>query len=124
MNKQNLTQEQQDILVGTLLGDSKLVFSNFTNAAFACEQGLLHKNYLFSLFSVFKDLCTITDPVERVFFDKRYGKNYISYYFYTATLPIFSPYALLFYVINDLGKKVKVVPSNILELLTPRALAY
>jgi hypothetical protein len=57
----------------------------------------------------------------RSFIDKRTNKTYSSISFTTFTLPCFiAPhnYRNLFY------NNKKIVPSNINQLLTPRALAY
>lgn len=126
MNQNNqFTIEQQDILVGTLLGDGKLVFDqNMIKASYAAEQGSVHKSYLYHLWDIFKDICVHDEPVKYDKFDKRSGKTHTSYYFSTLSLSALAEYARLFYVINDDGGKVKVVPYNIKDLLTPRALAY
>jgi hypothetical protein len=118
------TQEQQDVIVGTMLGDSKLVFSQFDRASFACEQSQTHKDYLYSLFEIFKNHCAMTEPTKYSKFDKRYNKTYISYYFSTPVMEALGVYADLFYVLKPEGGKLKIVPQAIMGLLTPRALAY
>lgn len=46
MNKQSklmeLPMEIKDVLVGTILGDSRMNFTNFSSASFYFEQGLKH----------------------------------------------------------------------------------
>lgn len=119
-----LTQEQRDIIVGTLLGDAKLVFTRFTQASFACEQSATHKDYLYSLFSIFKNICVIAEPTMYSKYDKRYDKTYTSYYFATPTLQELGIYAEMFYMLKPNGGKIKILPNGIMDLLTPRALAY
>lgn len=51
--------------------------------------------------------------------DKRTNKEYFTYCFTTLSFPLFTEFYSLFY-----KNKTKIVPNNIQELLTPRALAY
>ena len=51
--------------------------------------------------------------------DKRTGKIYKSIYFRTLTLPCLNEYHDIFY-----KNKVKIIPKNLDELLTPIGLAY
>jgi hypothetical protein len=55
----------------------------------------------------------------KIFVDKRTNKSYSSISFTTMQLPCFNEYRDLFY-----NLKVKFVPENIYDLLTPRGLAY
>jgi hypothetical protein len=55
--------------------------------------------------------------------NKRTGKTYSAYQFATFTLPFFTTLFNHWYH-NVEGKNVKVLPSNIAELLTPVALAF
>ncbi len=49
----------------------------------------------------------------------------ISYRFKTQSLAVFTYYRDLFYIVNSItGKVIKVVPQNIMNLLTPVVLAY
>lgn len=120
-----LTPELEDVVIGTLLGDAKLTFSDLGNAAYVCEQGDLHKDYIDSLFKLFKDYTKNDSLTEYTRVDKRTDKVTVSYHFSTVTLPIFYQYVELFYVkVPDTRRVIKVVPANISDLLTPRALAY
>lgn len=121
-----LSPELVDIIVGTMLGDAKMTFS-FTsgNAAYICEQSSVHKDYLFHLFDLFKDFTDKVEPVKYTRVDARNGVTSTSYYFNTVALPIFIQFAKMFYTeVAGTRKVIKVVPSNIYDLLTPRALAY
>lgn len=51
------------------------------------------------------------------------GKTYKAYQFITFTLPFFTELNKQWYQYVE-GKNVKVLPSNISERFTPRALAY
>jgi hypothetical protein len=120
-----LSQELKDIIVGTLLGDSKMTFSNLGNAAFVYELGALHKEFLFFVFGLFGAYISKQLPVEYNRLDKRTGRTHTSYYFSTVTSSLFYPFAAMFYVrVPGTRKVIKVLPSTIYELLTPRALAY
>jgi hypothetical protein len=52
------------------------------------------------------------------------GQTYSAYGFKTLTLPYFTELHSIWYVKKVDGKNFKVIPSNIDETLTPRALAY
>lgn len=56
--------------------------------------------------------------------DKRTGKVYSTIAFKSLRVEALNQYYDLFYVFNSLGKRQKVVPKNISELLTDRALAF
>jgi LAGLIDADG DNA endonuclease family len=62
-------------------------------------------------------------PFHRFQLDKRTGKTYESYRFSSFTLPYLTELHSIWYKKNN-GKNVKIIPSNIEELLTPIALAY
>lgn len=125
MATEPLSQELKDIIVGTLLGDAKMTFSNIGNAAYIYEQGALHKEFLFFVFGLFGTYVGKQLPVEYNRVDKRTGKTHTSYYFSTITSSIFYPFAAMFYQrVPGTRKVIKVLPSTIYELLTPRALAY
>lgn len=119
-----LPQELVDVIVGTLLGDAKMTFSDL-GAAFICEQGSPNKAYLAHLFDLFKEYCDKIAPVEYSRLDVRYDKTNTSWYFNTVTLPIFLPFAKLFYL-RTVGTRhvVKMIPLDISSMLTARALAY
>lgn len=102
-----------------------MTFSDLGNAAYVCEQGSLHKHYIDSIFALFKDFAKKDSLTEYKRVDKRSGKETTSYFFSTLTLPVFYQYAQLFYVkVPNTRQVVKVIPANISDLLTPRALAY
>src|ERR1700679_2201078 len=111
------SQEQIDILVGAILGDaySRKYAKNY-HVRF--DQSTIHKEYLYHLFSLLKDLCGMAQPQEISRFNKSTNTSHNSYYFVTYSLPCLNKFHDLFYV-N--GKKI--VPLNIAEYLNPRALA-
>jgi hypothetical protein len=74
---------------------------------------------LYSLYSIFKPLVAV-DPVILIRKpDKRTGKVYKSIYFRTLAFPCLNEFYDLFY-----KDKVKTIPKNLYDLLTPVGLAY
>lgn len=112
-----LTQEQREVIVGTVLGDlnirkigkcSRLVF----------EQK--NKDYLFHLYDLFKDF-TRTPPKERKQQRLATSEFKSTWYFSTISHVLFQEYYDLFYLTET---RKKILPSSLNSLLTPRALAY
>lgn len=50
-----------DIIIGTMLGDSKMEFSNVGTARYIYELSIKHKEYLDFVFSLFKYF-TVNEP--------------------------------------------------------------
>jgi len=122
----NIKQIQKDIIIGTLLWDSKIVANKNKTASIVFEQSNSHKLYLESLFSEMKDLINQSEVKEQKRLDKRYNnKVNISYWFTTKSTEFFNLYFTLFYKKNDsTNKYYKIVPDCIYDLLSPCALAY
>lgn len=118
-----LTCLQKDIIVGTLLGDSSLERDKPThNTRIRFDQSYPnHKSYLESLYVIFANLCG-TPP--RVHTRKPDGKIYQTIAFKTLRHIPLNYYYDLFYIYDNNGKRRKIVPNNITELLIPCALAY
>ena len=113
-----LSDELKQILVGLLLGDLYAI-KRYTNARLRFKQGIVHKDYLMHLYEIFSDYCSTAPKINNPAPDKRTGTVYKGIYFNTKSLPCFNELYNLFY-----PEGVKVVPSNIFELLTPLGLAY
>jgi hypothetical protein len=114
---------QHETLVGVLLGDGSL-FGNKAKTKYSLRivQSDFHKEYVFHLYGIFKELVTIP-PKRYDFLDRRSpGKVYSRWSFRTYTLACFTPYAVPFYSAAPNSKKI--VPKDILLCLTPRAIAY
>ena len=114
-----------EIMIGLLLGDGHIQKRSINgNSRFIYGQSSLrlhHLNYFNHVFELFKPyLSKDFNPKKRSFTDKRSNKKYSSVQFATLSLPCFNYYKDLFYNSNYL----KIVPSNIQNLLTPRGLAY
>ena len=114
-----------EIMIGLLLGDGHIQKRSINgNSRFIYGQSSLrlhHLNYFNHVFELFKPyLSKDFYPKKRSFTDKRSNKKYSSVQFATLSLPCFNYYKDLFYNSNYL----KIVPSNIQNLLSPRGLAY
>lgn len=115
--KQQQQQQRKDLLVGTLLGDGSLqTGSNGKTWRYRALHQLEQKEYLYHKYMLSKDFCT-SEP----FISEKYNRIY----FNTVVHRDFNEYAELFYNYDVVkGKWVKVVPKEIKDYLTPRALAY
>jgi hypothetical protein len=116
----NLSDELKQILVGCLLGDVNInKQEKRQNPRLKFEQGLLHKEYLLHLFSLFEVFCLTEPKIYNPKPDKRTGKVYSTIKFQTRSLPCFKE---LFEIFYPEGKKI--VPLNIGDLMTPLSLAF
>jgi LAGLIDADG DNA endonuclease family len=93
-----LPQNLINILVGLILGD--LTMQKFTkngspNLQF--EQGLVHKEYIFHLYDLFKDYCKTEPKITERKPDTHSGKVYTRVRFNTRCLPCFKDLYSLFY---------------------------
>jgi ubiquinol-cytochrome c reductase cytochrome b subunit len=119
-----LSQEAQDVLIGTLLGDAWMRFVGKTSAFYGFSQSLSHGSYFHHVLGFFSHIVN-AESKQEFLRNKPDGKTYTTLAFRTFTLEVLYPYATMFYNVDpDTGKYVKFVPSNISELLTPRALAF
>ena len=124
-----------EIIIGLLLGDGhvrqnkKYIFyfdkkrSLLGNSRFMYGQSSLriqHINYFNHVLELFKPYLSTNFKLKtRSFVDSRNNKSYSSVNFATLSLPCFNYYRNIFYNSDNL----KIVPSNIQNLLTPRGLA-
>jgi hypothetical protein len=119
------TQNQEDLLVGTLLGDGNLqTETKGRNWRYRALHKAEHKPYLYHKYDLLKDLCS-SEPILSKIFDSRTNKYYERYYFNTKTNDCFRFYANIFYKFDPKTQcMVKDVPIKIEKFLTPRAVAY
>jgi hypothetical protein len=120
-----LTPLQQDVLVGCMLGDAYIERAKSThNARLRFDQTFpMHASYLMLLYGIFYDLTSKGPSLHIRKPDKRTGNVYSSLAFKTVTLPCLNIWHSLFYPLSRC-LDFKIVPPNIGELLTARALAY
>lgn len=125
-NTNKLSDILQSILIGLMLGDGFLYRSSPTaNTRFELSLGTDYKAFGESIELFFKDyIKTSLKSIEL----KGKNKTYINYRLKTRSLPVFNPYHDLFYenkvLENGIIKKIKIVPTNITNLLDPIVLAY
>jgi LAGLIDADG DNA endonuclease family len=101
-----------------LLSDGWLIFGspNSKNARLGLTQSLANSGYLLFVFNLLSHYC-FSYPYLRI--RQRLGITSYSLEFITRYLPCFSELHSLFYV-----KKIKLIPDNIYDLLTPIAFAH
>ena len=114
--------------MGTLLGDASLERKKSShNTRLRFDQSYPeHAPYLQSIYSIFQNL---TGPLgmPKIHIrkpDKRTAKVYSSIAFKTRALEPLNYFYDIFYTYDSNGKRHKVIPINIDELLTSRGLAY
>jgi LAGLIDADG DNA endonuclease family len=83
-----------------------------------------HKEYLLSLYDIFKDLTGTPPRIHTRNPDKRTNRVYQTIAFKSLRYTSLNYYYDLFYNYDETSKRYKVVPYNIKELLNARALAY
>lgn len=82
-------------------------------------QSIIHIDYLFHLYALF-DLYVATPPKTYTYLNSDGTTKKVSVLFQTLSFPFFTELYDLFYIENG----VKVVPSIIIDLITPIGLAY
>lgn len=120
-----LTNLQEDLIFGTLLGDGNLL-TETKGRTWRYRALQKHKEYLFHKYEILKPLCgKDTVPIEGNTFDERTGKSYYRWYFNTLTDASLKFFGDMFYTYNKTKQKwIKDVPVNVEKFLNPRALAY
>lgn len=112
----NLTQEQWEILYGSLLGDMSLDL-NWKNARPIISQGGAQEEYFDYKCEIFKNLIGKVNKKKR--YDKRTNKEYSKYVAKFLTNPIYTKLREELYPNN-----LKTVTLQWLEKITPRGLAF
>jgi hypothetical protein len=122
-NFTSLPVELNSILIGIMLGDGGMYRSSITsNARLEMSFGEKYKSFAESLGNIFKDY--MSNPVKSIEI-KGKNKNYINYRLKTVSSPIFNQYYEIFYKLNSESQKyIKIVPTNIVDLVNPIVLAY
>ena len=115
-----LNKEQEEVLIGTLLGDATLrVGKDCINPRFSCTHCLAQEDYCKSKEKLFKGLGSSGSRSRSLQPDKRTGKVYSYYSMRIPSNPAFLPYYNSFY---KNGKKI--IPLDLLSKFTARSLAY
>jgi len=112
-----LAPYQYSVIIGLLLSDGWLIIAkNRKNARLGFAQSAAHAGYFWFVFFILSHYCS-SYPV--VIIRTRFGKQTIELQFLTRSMPCLTKLHFLFY-----PNGVKIITSNIYELLTPIALAH
>jgi hypothetical protein len=115
LNFEDLPLELKETIVGLALGDL-FIRRRFKKTCLCFKGSTIHREYLYHLYSIFAPIC---GSPPREIQSKLGAKTFGTIIFDTLTYPAFNQFHELFY-----KEGVKVVPANIDQFLTPRALAY
>ena len=114
----NSLDETREVIVGSLLGEGDIELrGRAINGRFKIIQSTKYKDYFLMLFEIFSQFCS-TPHSSYTYLDSRTNKNYSSLTLRTKSLSLFTEYYNLFYF-----NGVKVIPTNIGDLLTHLGLA-
>lgn len=124
--KLGLSQLQIDLIIGTLLGDANLqTYTNGLTWRYRALHSSDHLEYLHHKFEILSSFINASIETESSTFDKRTNKTYKRHYFNTTVQYCFKVIADAFYKYDKKEDKfIKIIPLNIKEFLTPRAIAY
>jgi len=106
---------QYSVLIGLLLSDGWLTFASKTNknARLGFKQSLAHSAHVWFVFSILSHYCSSSPSLTSGI---RARNRFYGLQFFTRSLPCFTELHSLFY-----PNGIKVIPSNIYDLLTPPA---
>jgi recombination protein RecA len=114
----SLTKYQEEILIGSLLGDARLECrSTAGSARLRFHHADSQKAYLFWKSEIFKEYAG-REPWKYEWFDERTKKMYQAWFFHTKTSQVFHGLHKMFY-----PNKKKILPRNLGYLLTPLVIA-
>lgn len=124
-SKVELPTYLDQVLIGLLLSDGSLEKSSYTSLPrLSVMFGSLHLPYLFYLYNLFEPYTGTGINILDII-NKKTNKIYSEGVFKTVSLPCFLLYHKMFYVPKPCGKGyIKIVPSNINELMSPVVLAH
>jgi hypothetical protein len=128
-----LPQKSQDIITGNMLGDGSVAYSTgrngsqATNARYSMTMKADAKPYMLSLLDqVYGPYCgsgLIAYP--NINLPQHVGKEVTQYYFATLSSELFSAIHSMWYRLDAAsGRYIKIVPSMIIDMLSPLALAH
>lgn len=107
----------KEVIIGSALGDLNIHRRKKTwNTCLRFKQSMKNEPYIIHLYELFQGYCNMTPRIKG---EHLLGKTHQSIYFDTLSYSAFNKFHEMFY-----KDKVKIVPSNIEELLTARGLAY
>jgi hypothetical protein len=107
------------VIIGLVLSDAGLQLQPQNRSINAClrfKQSLAHSQYVWFVYNILSHYCSSYPFLTT---GTRAGVRFYGLEFFTRALPCLTEIHSLFYI-----NKVKVIPENIYELLTPVALAH
>jgi LAGLIDADG DNA endonuclease family len=105
-----LSNFEQSVVLGLLLSDGWLSFSSRSkNARLGFKQSNDKASYVLFVYKILSNYCSSPPRLTKI----------LALQFFTRSLPCFTALHSLFYV-----NKVKVLPNDIYNMLTPEALAH
>jgi hypothetical protein len=123
LSKKGLTQEQKDIIIGTLLGDASMQATKRTqNSNIKFEQGMKQEAYIQHLYVIFSEWVGTPPLIRHITGGGAADRQ--SIWFKTYAHPTFNFYKNIFYKRDSLNKQYKTVPKCLHRLLTACSLAY
>ena len=115
-----LTTIQEEVLIGTLLGDASLrIGKDCINPRFSCTHCLAQEEYCKHKEEIFKSLGSSGNRDKNLKPDKRTGKIYN---YYTMRIPANPAFIPIYDSVYTEG--IKIIPIDLLSKLTARSLAY
>lgn len=114
---------QFDVLIGSLLGDARLECRSLgkrhpVTARLRIHHSDKQKDYVFWKYEIFKDITNTAPKKIMVWRDKNRNKEHYSWYFHSKSSKQLGLLHNCFY-----KDKTKIIPRDIFDLITPRALA-
>lgn len=123
LQKKGFSQEQKDIIVGTLLGDASMQVTNSNeNSNLKWEQCISKETYINHIYEQFHEWVGMPPVIRNIIGGNAQPRQ--SIWFKTYKHSSLNFYKQQFYKTDASGKQYKVVPKLIDRWLTPRALAY
>jgi len=126
LKNDTVPEKIQDILIGCLLGDcGGKMAKKAKNPCFAFKQSVKHIDYIYFIYFIFLHwgyAQPYAVPIIRKTTDSK-GSTHGYVRFRTITTINLLKLYNMFYKL-DSGKRIKIVPDNLKDFLTPRALAF
>jgi hypothetical protein len=121
-----LNSYQKQVMHGLMLGDghSTQAKSDTSNPFYTQTFGQHYELFAKHIFEILHPFCTNNGLYS---YKVQSGKNspfYNRFIVKTRSLSIFREFSDMYYEINNEGKRIKILPTNIESLLTPIVLAY
>lgn len=116
----NSINSPKDMLIGCLLGDAHIGIVESNKCFITFEQTIKHSSYISHIYEILKNFNIAVQDIKHYSIkDLIYNSLNKSVYLKTYNLESLYPFAEMFLLNNK-----KIVPLNISECLTPKALAY